>query len=154
MKALIVYASTHHGNTKKVVDAIAQACQVETVDATKVADKDLKEYDLIGIASGIYATQFHNSVINFAKKNLPDLSETEPKKKIFYIMTSAMNKDFSKGMTKELANKNIEVLGAFSCVGYNTFGPFKLIGGTGKGHPDEKDLENAVTFYKGILGKC
>ena len=26
------------------------------------------------------------------------------------------------------------------------------IGGTGKGHPDETDLRNAVAFYKGLIG--
>lgn len=154
MRAVLVYASTHHGNTRKVVEAISKAYQVEMVDATAIQEKDLSDYDLIGFASGIYATKFHNSVINFAKKNLPELNETQPKKKIFYVMTSAMNKDFSNGVTRELAGKNIEVLGAFSCVGYNTFGPFKLVGGTGKGHPDEKDLEDAVAFYKDIVSKC
>lgn len=35
--------------------------------------------------------------------------------------------------------------------GYDTFGPFKLVGGIAKGHPDDKDLADAVAFYKGIL---
>ena len=34
MKAAIVYASVHHGNTKKIVDEIANAYEVELVDAT------------------------------------------------------------------------------------------------------------------------
>jgi flavodoxin len=40
--------------------------------------------------------------------------------------------------------------GRFSCKGYDTFGLFKLIGGLAKGHPDDNDLENAVTFFKGL----
>ncbi|MEI3307063.1 MAG: hypothetical protein V8R40_14225 [Dysosmobacter sp.] len=40
------------------------------------------------------------------------------------------------------------MLGEFSCKGYNTFGPFKLIGGSAKGRPNEDDLENARTFYR------
>jgi multimeric flavodoxin WrbA len=75
MKA-IIYASVHHGNTKKVVEAIAQECEVELIDATQVKEKDLS--------------------------------------------------------------------------GYDTFGPFKLIGGLAKGHPDDKDLENAVAFFRGL----
>ena len=144
MKSIIVYASTHHGNTKKVVDAIVSECGVETVDAIAVQEKDLSEYDLIGFASGIYAAKFHPQIIKFAQDNLPD------NKKIFFIMTSAMDKDFSKSMTSALKDKKFDVVGAFSCKGYNTFGPFKLVGGTGKGHPDEKDLKNAVEFYKGL----
>ena len=42
MKAVIIYASTHHGNTRKVVEAIAGACDVELVDAAKVREKELK----------------------------------------------------------------------------------------------------------------
>ena len=38
---VIIYASTHHGNTKKVVDAIAEECGVELVDATTVHEKDV-----------------------------------------------------------------------------------------------------------------
>ena len=31
-----------------------------------------------------------------------------------------------------------------------TFGPFKLMGGLAKGHPDEADIAGAVAFYKEI----
>lgn len=144
MKTIIVYASTHHGNTKKVVDAIANECGVDTVDATQVHEMDLSEYDLIGFASGIYAAQFHPTVVQFAKDNLPQ------DKKIFFIMTSAMDKDFTKSMNAAIKDKNATSLGYFSCHGYNTFGPFKLVGGTSKGHPDQTDLNNAVEFFKNI----
>ena len=30
-------------------------------------------------------------------------------------------------------------------------GPFKLVGGIAKGHPNDQDLEDAVEFYKGII---
>lgn len=52
MKAIIIYASTHHGNTRKVVEAIEKECEIEVIDATKIHEKDLKGYDLIGFASG------------------------------------------------------------------------------------------------------
>lgn len=71
MKAVIIYASMHHGNTKKVVDAIAQECGVELVDAAKVNEKDLEEYDLIGFASGIFYSKYHQQVLNLANVNLP-----------------------------------------------------------------------------------
>ena len=44
MKAIIIYASTHHGNTRKVVEAIEKECEIEVVDATKIHEKDLKGY--------------------------------------------------------------------------------------------------------------
>lgn len=146
MKSVIITASVHHGNTRKVVDAIAKECDVEVVDALETKEMDLSEYDVIGFASGIYGGKFHQTIINFAKENLP------ANKKIFIVMTSAMNKDFSKAFLKGIADKNPEVVGTFSCEGYNTFGPFKLVGGTSKGHPDDTDFQNAITFTKGILG--
>ena len=38
----------------------------------------------------------------------------------------------------------------FGCKGYDTFGPFKLVGGIAKGHPDGKDLKAAVSFVAGL----
>ena len=145
MKCCIAYASTHHGNTKKVVDAIAKEFDVDVIDVTTTHEKDLSDYDLIGFASGIYAAQFHQQVKNFAQVNLPQ------NKKIFYIMTSAMNKDFSKSMADSVKGKNAEVVGKFTCHGFNTFGPFALVGGTSKGHPDENDLKDAVEFFRGLV---
>ena len=53
MKTAIIYVSIHHGNTKKVVDAIASEYEVDLIDAAQVEMANLAEYDLIGFASGI-----------------------------------------------------------------------------------------------------
>lgn len=145
MKSVIITASIHHGNTRKVVDAIAKEYEVEIVDATQTKEKDLSEYELIGFASGVYGFNLHQSIIDFAVANLPS------DKKIFILTTSAMNKDFSQTFMKAIENKNATVVGMFSCHGYNTFGPFKLVGGTSKGHPDEQDIVDAIEFYKGLM---
>ena len=62
MKTAIVYASVHHGNTKKIIDEIAKTNDVELIDATQTVEKDLSEYDLIGFASGVYGGKFHQSL--------------------------------------------------------------------------------------------
>ena len=105
MKSVIIYASIHHSNTKKLVDAIANKYDVELVDATKVSEKDLDSYDLIGFASGIYGGNFHQSILNFASVNLP------VNKKIFLLTTSAMNKDFSQSFMQAIENKSATVVG-------------------------------------------
>ena len=46
MKAAIIYASVHHENTKKVVEAIAGENAVDLIDATKEKERDLSGYDL------------------------------------------------------------------------------------------------------------
>lgn len=144
MKSIIIYTSTHHGNTEKLAKAISEACGVELLDATKESKKDLSEYDLIGFASGIYAGRYHPTILKFAAENLP------LGKKIFFMSTSAMNKPFTKSIQSAVADKNADIAGEFHCGGYNTFGPFKLIGGTNKGRPNEEDIKSAVEFYKGI----
>lgn len=70
MKSVIIYASTHHGNTKKVVEAISKECGVDLVDATKVPEKDLSGYDAIGFASGIYASKISSVCTEFCIRQL------------------------------------------------------------------------------------
>jgi flavodoxin len=142
MKA-IIYASIHHGNTKKVVDAIAKECEVELIDATQVKEADLSQYEAVGFASGIYYSKFHQAVLNFAAVNLYENA------KVFFINTCGAIGSFKSIETIAKDKKAVEI-GRFSCKGYITYGPFKLIGGLSKGHPDEKDLENAVAFVKGL----
>jgi flavodoxin len=139
----IIYASVHHGNTKKIVDAIAGACEVDLIDATQITEKDINGYDTIGFASGLYYSKFHQSVLNFAAVNLPE------DRKVFFICTCGGNASF-KSIEEIASSKNAYIIGKFSCKGYDTFGPFKLVGGLAKGHPDDKDLEAAVEFYKGL----
>lgn len=55
MKTAIVYHSYHHGNTKKLVDAIAAKHEVTLVDVLQKTEYDLTGFDMIGFASGIYA---------------------------------------------------------------------------------------------------
>ena len=143
MKTAIVYASVHHGNTKKIIDEIAKTNDVELKDATQTVEKDLSEYDLIGFASGVYGGKFHQSVLKFASVNLTD------NKNVFLICTYGGRPVF-KSIEQVIAYKHDNIVGRFSCKGFDTFGPFKLIGGVSKGHPDEKDLAAAVEFYNGL----
>ena len=54
MKTVIVYASIHNGNTKKLVEKIAEECKVDLIDAVQQPKADLSDYNRIGFASGIY----------------------------------------------------------------------------------------------------
>ena len=51
MKTAILYYSEHHGNTKKLLDAIAAKNDVDLIDVTKQGSADLAGYDRIGLAS-------------------------------------------------------------------------------------------------------
>ena len=131
-------------NTKKVVEAIAGENAVDLIDATKEKERDLSGYDLIGFASGVYYGKFHQTVLNFASVNLP------ANKDVFLICTCGGSAAF-QSIEEVVKSKQGKIVGKFSCKGYDTFGPFKLVGGIAKGHPDHKDLADAVTFYKGII---
>ena len=143
MKKAIIYASVHHGNTKKIVDAIAASSEVELIDATQVKEKDLSGYDRIGFASGIYYGKFHQAVLNFASVNLPT------NKNIFLICTYGGTAVW-KSMEEIVAAKKANIIGRYACKGYDTFGPFKLVGGIAKGHPDADEIARAVRFYEGL----
>ena len=53
-------------------------------------------------------------------------------------------------MCQIAAEKNCREIGSYHCQGYDTFGPFKLVGGIGKGHPTEDEINNAVAFYQNL----
>ena len=145
MKTAIVYYSKHHGNTKKVIDAIAENKDVALIHAVEAEGADLSEYDLIGFASGIYYSKFHQSVLKFAERHLPE------NKKVFFLYTCGAKKaGDTKAIQAAVSQKSAELLGEFGCLGFDTFGPFKLIGGIAKGHPDSADCHNAIQFINGI----
>ena len=139
MKTVIIYAYVHHENTKKLVERIAEKCGATLIDAMKQREADLSEYDRIGFASGIYLSKFHQTILKFAAENLPE------DKEVFLISTYGGSTNY-KSIEDILKEKHAKIIGKFGCKGYDTFGPFKLVGGIAKGRPNEKDLEAAVNF--------
>lgn len=143
MKTAIVYYSKHHGNTKKLLDAISKTEDVDLLNVIGNTSADLSVYDWIGFASGIYYGSFAKQIISFAEDHLPE------NKSVFYIYThGAPRGDFLKGMRNIVARKHCKELGEYRCQGYDTFGPFKLVGGIAKGHPTDEEIAAAVTFYR------
>ena len=146
MKTAIVYHSAHHGNTKKVLDAIAKQGDVSLIKADK-AEIDLSAYDLIGFASGIYFFNFHDSVLNCMKNNLPH------GKKVFLLYTCGVKlKRYTEAIKRIAAAKGAELLGAYGCRGFDTFGWFGCIGGIAKGRPNDADIAGAVKFFRNTSG--
>ena len=146
MKAAIVYYSQHHGNTKKLLDGIKDKHDVDLINVTEEYDADLSEYEVIGLASGIYYGSFAKQIIAFAEEKLP------AGKAVFLISTSgaAPSDRFYKAVTDAVEKKSCKVIGRCGCFGYDTFGPFKLVGGIRKGHPTGKEIAEAVAFFEEI----
>ena len=89
MKVAIAYYSQHHGNTKKLLDAIKDSGDVELINVVECKNEDLSDYDIIGFASGIYFGKFSRAVIEFARNNRPTISE-------FLLFTYGTKSDYTK----------------------------------------------------------
>ena len=143
MKIAICYYSRHHGNTRKVLEALAGEGEADLIDVTTRQAVRLEGYDRIGFASGVYYGKFHPSVPAFARQYLPE------GKPVFFVCTyGGLRGAGAKELEKLARERGCPVLGTFGCRGYDTFGPFRLVGGIAKGHPDEQDLKNAREFFR------
>ena len=149
MKAAVCYCSRHHGNTRKVLEAMADEGGLDLIDVTTRQAVRLDGYDCIGFASGIYGFAFHPAVAAFASQYLPQ------GKPVFFVYNSGG----PRGAGRPARAENPPTprgpgRGEFGCRGYDTFGPFRLVGGIAKGRPDARDLENARAFYRGLRELC
>ena len=148
MKTAIVYYSKHHGNTKRLVDAIARLGDITLIDASSGGRTDLSAYDLIGFASGTYGFQLHTSVLEFAEEHLPR------GKRVFVVYTYGAKRPKTDALVRIFRAKAAQLLGTFGCPGFCTFGPFRLIGGIAKGRPSKQDITEAVTFFNELIARC
>lgn len=145
MKTAICYYSRHHGNTRKVLEAMAQGNGVDLIDVTSRMAVHLEDYDCIGFASGIYYSKFQETVLDFARQYLPQ------GKDVFFVYTcGSMRKGYTRAIAEAVAEKGANILGEYGCRGFDTYGPFKLIGGIAKGHPNADELQKAREFYQSI----
>lgn len=146
MKTAICYYSRHHGNTLKVLEAMNEGQNIELIDVTSDVAVNLEKYDAVGFASGIYYGKFSDTVINFAKQHLPD------GKAVFFVYTCGTKMvGYTKAITDVVTAKNAKILGEYGCRGFDTFGPFRLLGGIAKGHPNAEELQKARDFYRSIM---
>jgi len=151
METLIIYKSYHKMNTEKIAKVIGEAMKADIAKVEDVQMEDLEKYDLIGFGSGIYGSKFHKKIYEFIEK-LPHMN-----KNVFIFFTSG---DFGEKhlMKEKLSEKGYKVIGEFNCSGeysplgfnLNFKGKLSYIGGREKGHPNEKDMESARMFAKGL----
>ena len=143
-QTVILYASVHHGNTRKVTEHLARQEGVTAVDLLHDPLPDLGSYDLVGFASGIYFQAMHQRM-----RQALDQAVFRPGQAVFFLYTcGAPLGDGAKGLKKILAQKGIPWAGTFRCRGYDTYGPFGKLGGIAKGHPSPRDLDRAAAFLR------
>lgn len=142
----VVYHSEHHGNTKKLLDGIAASCPLDLFDAVNAEKADLSKYRAVGFASGIFMGKLHSSLYDFLKK-----SPALPQQAFLLYTSGSDNKKYGDGFASLLKESGLQVLGVYHCRGFDTAGPWKLLGGIAKGHPSQEDIENGVRFLQKIL---
>lgn len=70
-------------------------------------------------------------------------------KKIFVFSTSGSdNLKYNKTIKDCLAANHGTLIGEYASKGYDTYGIFKWMGGISKGHPNDKDISNAINSVK------
>jgi flavodoxin len=147
LKSIVIYESVHHSNTEQIAKAIAEEINAEFVNVRNMKIDELNNYDLVGFGSGIYNGKVHKNMKKFVEK-----IENANNQKSFLFTTSGRAKDSYAEKFKELlTSKGFDVVSTFSCKGFDTFGPLKLIGGINKGRPNEEDITNAQNFAKSLL---
>ena len=151
MKAIIIYASRHQGNTAKVARTIAEVLNAELVTVDQAHGTALNEYDLIGLGSGIYWGRHDKRLLALVRA-----WPAHGNKKAFIFSTSGRAEGgifnrYSRRLRTALTEKGFKIIGDFSCRGYDAAGPLKLLGGFNKGRPNESDLAAAARFARGLL---
>ena len=145
VKALIVCVSVSHGNTRQVADAMAEVLDARVVEPEEVDEDALAACDLVGVGSGIYAMAFHPRIRAFVE-SLPQVGD----KRAFVYSTSGSQElpmwPYARRMARRLEAKGFDVLGTFSCRGWDTWLPLRVVGGLNKGRPNAADLERARGF--------
>ncbi|MEV0371792.1 flavodoxin family protein [Streptomyces sp. NPDC050636] len=152
MKAVIVCASVSHGNTKRIAEVMGQVLEATVVDPERADMAELSTCDLVGFGSGIFSGRFHPRLREFVQ-SLPQ----GERRKAFVFATSGLPeprfRPFTRPLVRLLEQKGFEVSDTFSCRGFDTWLPFRLVGGINKERPNVTDLEEARTFAEGLRAR-
>jgi flavodoxin len=146
MKTIVICVSVHHGNTKKIADAIADVLHAQVCTPDKADAAMLDDCDLIGVGSGIYNGKHHQSLLDFVD-TLPLLN-----KQAFVFSTRGGALDHNHEPLKQrLERKGLHIVAEFSCKGLDTSGVFNYIGGINNGRPNANDVHDAREFARMLL---
>ncbi len=158
-KALVIVHSWHHGNTRKVAEAIARILGAEVRMPDQVDFESLGEYDLVGFGAGIDSGRQYRPILDLAERLPPGAG-----RRAFIFSTCGIPAAFARGreferqvsdnhsaLRSRLLDRGYAIAGEFSCVGFNTNSFLKYFRGLNKGRPDAADLARAEDFARGLL---
>jgi flavodoxin len=150
MRTLVNYVSVHHGNTARVAKVIADVLDADLLNVRQADTRMLEDYDLVGFGSGVYFGRHHKTLLDFVDA-LPLLTN----KQAFIFSTSGLRRlpfihDYSRPLKERLQRKGLNMVGEFSCRGFDTSWAALLVGGINRGRPNAGDLEQADRFARAL----
>jgi flavodoxin len=151
---VIVCTSVHHGNTRRVADAIGSVTRAAVLEPGPEANDAVRSGAQLGFGSGIFFGSHHRNLVRFVE-SLPALQA----RAVFLFSTSgtgyrfprAFGLDYHRRLRRALLCKGYTVIGEFACKGFDTYGPWGRLGGVARGHPDDDDLANTRAFATGLV---
>lgn len=132
MEIGLAYA-TKTKHSKKIAESIADELQIEAKNISIHPSYD--NVDLLFLAGGIYGGESLPEMIDFAKKLTP-----QQVKNVILVTSCVSRKSYQETVRKHLTANGINVIDEFMCQGNFLF--------VGVGHPDQKDIADAVAFAK------
>lgn len=145
-KIVIIYASVHHHNTEKVINYIASSVQADVINILQMSDPDIRQYEFVFFASGIYFQSLHKSLLQYMEQ-----TSFAGKKTALFYTCGIPYKDYAKSAVNILIQKKAMHMGSFHCRGFDTYGPLGKIGGIAKNHPNQRDLDRMLGYAKKII---
>ena len=141
----IVYASVHHGSTRKLAESLSAELGADLFTVEEATNMDLNHYELVGLGSGIYFGRHDPSLCKLAD------SWQRPPGRVFIFSTAGL--PFLRwfqhaSLRKRLIKQGCEVVSEFCCRGWDTVGPLWLMGGINRKHPNANDLNRALQFAR------
>ena len=148
MKVLIIYHSEHHGNTKKIAKSMAEKVGTDILKAADVNLNKFGKYDTIGFGSGVYNGKLHKELSEILSK----LHQQDDKKAFIFSTTGSKTYSFiaHERFRPILEEKGFEIIGEFSCLGFDTAITKE---GINKGRPNKQDTRDAEDFIINIIKK-
>jgi flavodoxin len=146
MRTIIVYTSLAHGNTEKVAKAMAEALGADLSRTADTAPETLKDYDLVGLGSGIYNGRHHDNIFNLVDR----IPEPAGQKAFIFSTSGDGVYTLNNKLKSTLMKRGFTVVGSFACKGLDTYGIDKLKRGMAKGRPNDDDLREARAFVKNL----
>lgn len=150
MSTVIIYASYHHLNTHKIAQAMGEELSAELLNFAEADQDRIITADIVGFGSGVYLGKFHQGLIRLIEE-LPAVED----RPAFVFSTSGVGQMpiFNRAhrhIKARLKEKGFKIVGEFDCRGFDTYGPLKFFGGMHKDRPNDRDIDQARKFARGL----